>query len=152
MKVRIEIDQTLTEPEIVIRAPASDAELRQLMQQLNVPDVPAPPVLTCYKGDTAYYLDLNDILFFETEDRQVNAHTADDIFEAKHRLYELENLLPGSFMRVSKSAILNVTNVFALTHSLSSNVVAFQRSHKQVYVSRRYYPVLKRRLEELEQP
>ncbi|KZL35950.1 LytTR family DNA-binding domain-containing protein [Secundilactobacillus collinoides] len=146
-KVRIEIDDSLTDKEIVIRTPVYDADVKRLSQQLQFADK-AQPQLRFFKGDTEYYLDVNDILFFETEDRQINAHTVDDIFEIHHRLYELEDLLPANFMRISKSAILNTTKIFALTHSISNSLVAFQHSRKQVYVSRKYYKLLKERLEE----
>ena len=64
-------------------------------------------------------------------------------------LYELEELLPGQFMRVSKSAILNTSHVYSITKNLSSSsVVQFRNTHKQVYVSRMYYKPLKCKLEE----
>ena len=44
---------------------------------------------------------------FETEEKVVYAHTKDDMFQVKYRLYELEEILPGYFMRISKSTILN---------------------------------------------
>ncbi|WP_263850030.1 LytTR family DNA-binding domain-containing protein [Secundilactobacillus paracollinoides] len=56
--------------------------------------------------------------------------------------------MPATFMRISKSAILNTTKIFALTHSISNSLVEFQHSQKQVYVSRKYYKPLKARLEE----
>ncbi|ANZ66044.1 LytTR family DNA-binding domain-containing protein [Secundilactobacillus paracollinoides] len=146
-RVRIEIDDRLTDKEIVIRTPVYDADVKRLSQQLQAADK-VQPQLRFFKGDTEYYLDVHDILFFETEDRQINAHTVDDIFEIHYRLYELEDLLPATFMRISKSAILNTTKIFALTHSISNSLVEFQHSQKQVYVSRKYYKPLKARLEE----
>ena len=89
------------------------------------------------------------ILFFETEDNQVFAHTKKDVYQTKYRLYELEELLPGSFIRVSKSTILNVSHVLSIKKNLTaSSEVWFEGTHKQVYVSRNYYKQLKQRLEE----
>lgn len=147
MKVRIEFDHSLTEKEVVIRTPVMDESVQQLAEQLQQGDS-THAQLQFYKGATEYYISLADILFFETEGRQVNAHTVDDIFETHQHLYELEDLLPGAFMRISKSAILNTDRIFALTHSISSSLVEFQNTPKQVYVSRKYYPVLKQRLED----
>ncbi|WP_225353187.1 hypothetical protein [Secundilactobacillus paracollinoides] len=73
-RVRIEIDDRLTDKEIVIRTPVYDADVKRLSQQLQAADK-VQPQLRFFKGDTEYYLDVNDILFFETEDRQINAHT-----------------------------------------------------------------------------
>ena len=92
---------------------------------------------------------LQEILFFETEGTSIRAHTKDDIYGARYRLYELEETLPGYFMRVSKSTILNIRHIYAMTRSLSAScVVEFKDTHKQVYVSRHYYKPLKNRLEE----
>lgn len=72
-----------------------------------------------------------------------------EIYQTRYKLYELEELLPGQFMRVSKSAILNTSHVYSITKNLSSSsVVQFRNTHKQVYVSRMYYKPLKCKLEE----
>lgn len=60
--------------------------------------------MVLYKKETEYYVKLDDILFFETGINGIEAHTKNDIFQTKRKLYELEELLPGIFMRISKSA------------------------------------------------
>ena len=105
--------------------------------------------LICYKEDTEYYLSLDEILFFETETKEVWVHTTDKMYQTRYKLYELEELLPGHFMRVSKSTILNTNRIYSITRNLTaSSVVEFMGSHKQVYVSRYYYKPLKCKLEE----
>ena len=105
--------------------------------------------LICYKEDTEYYLSLDEILFFETEAKEVWVHTTDKMYQTRYKLYELEELLPGHFMRVSKSTILNTNRIYSITRNLTaSSVVEFMGSHKQVYVSRYYYKPLKCKLEE----
>ncbi|MBU9790271.1 LytTR family transcriptional regulator [Lentilactobacillus sp. IMAU92037] len=146
MKVRVEIDDDLQNKEIVIRTPKYDAEVSQLVDVLNA-QTREVQSLVFYKGDSEYYLDPSDILFFETENRQVHAHTVDDEYVIHHRLYELEMMLTGEFIRISKSAIINLHNILSLTRSVAGVVVKFQDSNKQVYVSRRYYRPLKDRLE-----
>ena len=102
-----------------------------------------------YKGGTEYYLPLDSILFFETSPNGIDAHTAGDVFQTRHKLYELEALLPLRFIRVSKSTILNVDHIYSIDRSLTSAAcIQFTQSHKQVYVSRSYYKALKIRIEE----
>lgn len=38
----------------------------------------------------------------ETDGNAIQVHTRDDIYQTRYKLYELEELLPGQFMRVSK--------------------------------------------------
>lgn len=102
-----------------------------------------------YKGQVEYYLSLDDILFFETSDHHIHAHTKNDMYQIKYKLYELEEMLPGNFMRISKSTILNVKKIYAIHKTISSPcLIEFEDTHKQVYVSRHYYKPLKIRLEE----
>lgn len=146
MKVRIEIDDQLTENEIVIKAPSYDLEVQNLYRIIQR-QTEQTQSLVFYKDNSEFYLDFDSILFFETDDRQVHAHTTDDDYQIHFRLYELENKLPDQFIRISKSAIINLNNIFSLTRSVSGTLVKFQNSHKQVYVSRRYYKQLKDRLQ-----
>ena len=56
--------------------------------------------------------------------------------------------LSGQFMRVSKSTILNLDQIYAVTKSISNCQIKFHDSYKTVYVSRRYYRDLNERLKE----
>lgn len=148
MKIRIEIEPNLKEEEIIIRSSSLSEEVQKIQKAVS-DVVTMGQRLELYKGDTSYYLPLDGILFFETEENEVHAHTGKEIYRTKYRLYELEELLPGFFMRVSKSTILNTRKIYSMTKSLpSSCVVEFMGTHKQVYVSRYYYKPLKDRLEE----
>lgn len=148
MKIKIEIDENLTEEEIVIRGSTLTEEMAAV--QRAVADVLArKQTLTFYKNETEYYIPLDEILFFETDDGGISAHTAVDVYTVKYKLYELEQVLPRNFIRVSKSTILNVSKVYSVERNLTaSSIVQFAGSHKQVYVSRYYYKSLKISLEE----
>ncbi len=88
-------------------------------------------------------------MFFETSADGVYAHTKNDAYVVKLRLYELEKELPDSFMRVSKSTIINLSKIMSLQKNItSSSLVRFMNSVKEVYVSRMYYKELKLRLHE----
>lgn len=148
MKVRIDINDNLKEEEIIIRCSKLDDRIKMVYETLS--DISKESKhLILYKGDVEYYIPLDNILFFETADNCIRAHTVDNVFKTTYRLYELEELLPGYFMRVSKSTILNLNHIYSISHNLTaSSEVQFMNTHKQVYVSRYYYKSLKCRLEE----
>ncbi|MBO5241382.1 MAG: LytTR family transcriptional regulator [Lachnospiraceae bacterium] len=148
MKIKIEIDENLTEEEIVIRGSSLTEEMAAV--QKAVADVLLrKQTLTFYKNETEFYIPLDEILFFETETGGISAHTAGEVYAVKYKLYELEQVLPRNFIRVSKSTILNTAKVYSVERNLTaSSVVAFAGTHKQVYVSRYYYKSLKISLEE----
>lgn len=148
MKIQIELNPELTEEEIVIRCPMLSDKITKMQQALSEIDSQCQKIML-YQEETEYYLELDDILFFETGLKCIEAHTAKEIFQTKYKLYELEEFLPGYFMRISKSAILNTNKVYAINRNITaSSVVEFQNTHKQVYVSRNYYKPLKHKLEE----
>ena len=148
MKIKIEVDETALESEVVIRCAGLTKEV-QLIQQALSEIAAGNQRFIFYKGETEYYIELNEILFFETDGGIINVHTAKDVYHTKLKLYELEERLPGYFMRVSKSAILNVDKIYSMTRNLSTCLVEFTKGHKQVYVSRYYFKPLKEKIEEM---
>ena len=148
MRIKIEMDGAIDEEEIIIRCRGLTEEVTAIERAIR--DIAnSAQRFTFYKGNTEYYLKLEDILFFETDENGVSAHTRDGIYQTRYKLYELENLLPGTFMRVSKSTILNTAHIYSISRNLTaSSVVAFAGTHKQAYVSRYYYKPLIEKLEE----
>ena len=147
LKIRIEMSEGVQE-EVVIRCREITPEIIRL-QQLLSGDSDRSNQFLLYKGDTEYYLNVNDIIFFETEGNAVMAHTKNDMYETRRKLYELEELSGGRFQRISKSAIVNVDKVYSIKRKVtSSSAIEFQGTHKQIYVSRAYYKVLREKLEE----
>ncbi|MCL2084337.1 MAG: LytTR family transcriptional regulator [Oscillospiraceae bacterium] len=146
MKLRIEVSDGLPEDEVIIRCGRADDTVQKL--QAYILGLSAPK-LTFYKGQREFYIPLEEILFFETEGERIYAHTASDAFMVKHRLYELEAILPQAFARAAKGAIVNTARVYAVSRNLaSSSQIRFAGTHKQVYVSRHYYRALRQKINE----
>ncbi|EPY2272046.1 LytTR family DNA-binding domain-containing protein [Clostridium sporogenes] len=146
MKISIEVDNEIKENEVIIRCSEISEDIKKIQTMLNDMLLYGKQIIF-YRGDAEYYLSLEEILFFETEGNGIGAHTIDNIYNVKYKLYELEEFLPGYFMRVSKSTILNTNHIYSITRRMSSSSkVEFQNTHKQVYVSRYYYKPLKIKL------
>lgn len=148
MRVIIEADEGIEEETVVIKCKRLDERILRI-QQVLAEQAGNGLTILLHKNDKEYYMPLDKILFFETENKEIRAHTKNDIYETKYKLYELEELLPGYFMRISKSAIVNVNHIYSITKNLTaSSIVEFSDCHKQVYVSRNYYKALVERLAE----
>jgi len=148
MNIRIEILPDISEDEIIIRCRQVTGQIQKI-QKLLTDESAAVPQLTFLKENKEYYFPLKNIAFFETSENNVYAHTRNDIFRIRLRLYELEELLPRSFVRISKSTIVNVHQILTINRNLASaSLIQFYKSHKQVYVSRRYYKSLSERMSE----
>lgn len=146
MKVKIEIVEGIEEEEVVIRCKNLNDSVISLQNYLSKQN-DGKRCLTLTDGETDFFIPVRDICFFETEGREIRAHTADKIFVCGYKLYELEELLPGCFMRVSKSTIINLDRVYSVTRNLTaSSVVEFSGTCKQAFVSRVYYKAMTERL------
>lgn len=148
MKIRIELSDDVVEDEVIIRCRQITGPIERI-QKLIAEEAADSPRITFFKDNEEYYFPLGNILFFETGDSNVYAHTRGDVYRIRFRLYELEELLPTAFVRVSKSTIVNIRQILMVNKDLtSSSLVHFYKSHKQVAVSRRYYKALNMRLSE----
>lgn len=68
-------------------------------------------------------------------------------YRLKQRLYELEGLLPASFIRINKSALANEDALDRFTVTYAGSVDAVFKCGYREYVSRRCFAQIKRRLE-----
>lgn len=146
MKIRIETSKNLKETEVVIRCGELNGEVMKIQQALsNIND----SKLALMRDDKEYFLPVDTMLFFETVDGKTYAHSQEYIFTSKLKLYELENLLPSHFTRISKSAIINTKRILSITRNLTGpSLIRFSKSYKQISVSRSYYKDLRNKLTE----
>lgn len=148
MKIRIEVIDDLTEDEVLIRCGRMDDTIHKIQQYILEQSLENSKIIF-YKQNQEFYFPLDNILFFETDGEHVYAHTVNDAYRIKYRLYELEEILPRNFVRAAKSTIVNIIQVYSITRNLTaSSLIQFINSHKQVYVSRYYYRELRQRLNE----
>lgn len=148
MRARIETIDDGQPEEVVIYCHRVTPTVQELVRQIQNQGQP-PPSLAFFKEDEQYYLSLREIYFFETDADKVFAHTKDQHYEVRLRLYELEAVLPGFFIRVSRSAIVNILHVLSIKTGLSRvHQIAFRQSHKELFGSRMYGKELFRKMNE----
>ncbi len=146
MKIRIEIDPSCEENEVILRCQNIDDSIIKCQNLLLGADNENKKIVF-YKDDTEYYLSIDEILFFETSGNVIWAHTRNDDFKVKYKLYELEEMLPRTFIRISKSTILNSSKVYSITRNLTgASKIEFEKTDKTVYVSRSYFKTLKEKI------
>lgn len=146
MKIRVDIDNKLESDEIIIKCKEKTDLVNKLEQFAKSLDYVN---LVFYKKGQEYYLDLNEVIFFETYDNGISAHTINDIYYVKYKLYELEKILPNKYVRISKSTIVNISHIYSLNRNIAtSSVIEFNKTYKKVFVSRFYIKNLKQKLKE----
>lgn len=147
MRLRIEVDPECTE-EVVIRARGMNDEILRVRNAIESVLSDSGEISVKKPGGTSY-IKLRDVLFFETGDSRVWAHTDRECFECPMTLSELSLKLPVSFEKASKSSIVNTSLIRSLVRSPTGiGTASFERSSKKVFISRMYFKSVRGKIEE----
>lgn len=147
MRMRVEITDD-DDVEVTVRCPGITDEVRRIEEALrSVSERGTSLALTL--GKEEYFVPCEDILFFESDSGRTTAHTADKMYYTQYRLTELEHLLPRSFVRASKSCVINTARISSISHNpVSASEASFSGTYKKIYISRMYYKSVRDIIEE----
>ena len=97
------------------------------------------------KDGKTYIIKASAVYYIESVDNKTFIYTKGKVYESRQRLYELEEVLPDNFERISKSAIANWKKIAKFRVQLSGAVDAVFQSGYVECISRRCFAELKRR-------
>ena len=139
MNIRI-IENIETALQVIIECRKADDEVMKLKNHIELFD----NKLTARLEDKTFLINPTDALYFESVDDRTFLYTADKVYEIRHRLYELEELLSDrDFIRISKSQIVNINCIKSLVPELNRSLSATLSNGEILTVSRRYVKPLR---------
>lgn len=142
MKITIVDPSPGEEDEIVIRCRQLDERLIRMLREYG-----GDTRLRCLQDGKIYFIPHDEVFYFESVDDKVFVYCEKEVYEIKHKLYELEELLPfKDFMRASKSTIICMAKITSLAPAFGGRFEALLSNGERVIISRQYVPELKRRL------
>jgi DNA-binding LytR/AlgR family response regulator len=139
-ELKVIIDESRAEEVIVYAHSRSEfvEEIERLISECNIE-------IVGYKDAEAYKLDLFNINCFVCENNRVYA-LSEDRFLVKLRLYQLEERLDKSFIKINQSCIANVRQISKVEATFSGALsVVFKNGYRD-YISRRNLKKVKERL------
>ena len=143
MKFSLIIDKN-QEEEVIVRVHNPSAlteQIEALVLAHNQTDR-----IAAYTEDELRILKFSQIECITVLEGKVTAiDTKGNHYRLKQRLYELEPLLPASFIRINKSSFANETRLKEFTATFSGGVDAVFQCGYREYVSRRCFAQIKRR-------
>lgn len=143
MKFKLVIDPT-KEEEIVATVHEPTALTEQIQQM--VMEYTGTDRIAAYGQEDTVLLKFQQIVCITVHDGKTYAvDISGKQYRLKQRLYELEGLLPPSFIRINKSAIANETHIQKFAANFSGAVDVVFRGGYREYVSRRCFAQIKRR-------
>lgn len=143
MKFKLIIDKTKEEEVTVTAHQPSDltARIEELVLRGTGTDK-----LPVYSEDEMKMLPFSQIECITVEDGKTMAiDTKGKRYRIRMRLYEVEKLLPGYFIRINKSAMANENRLERFAAAYSGAVDAVFKCGYREYVSRRCFAEIKRR-------
>ena len=129
------------EEEVVIYA----RERTKLTDDIEALVIGSVPELIGYKENQTVKISSDSVYCFTVEDNKVYALTDSEKLQIKLRLYQLEEMLPDTFVKINQSCIANIRKIERFDTSVSGTLlIKFKNGYKD-YVSRRQMKAVKER-------
>jgi DNA-binding LytR/AlgR family response regulator len=145
MKVEIQYVNSQEEECAVLQVCSNHPDIKRL-QEIIEKAAYQTMTIPCFLGDQIYSISCEHILYFETLQDILFVHTGSKMYEAKKRLYELEEILPKQFARISKSAIMNLDQVQYYSPLANGLMKATFYNGEETYISRKYLRLLRTKI------
>lgn len=129
------------EEEVVIYA----RERTKLTDDIEALVIGSVPELIGYKENQTVKISSDSVYCFTVEDNKVYALTDSEKLQIKLRLYQLEEILSDTFVKINQSCIANIRKIERFDTSISGTLlIKFKNGYKD-YVSRRQMKAVKER-------
>jgi DNA-binding LytR/AlgR family response regulator len=141
MTLILEQDTTQQDIEILIKYPAENKTIDDIVSFLKNFDTQ----IECYSKDTIKKVNVSDIYYIESKDKQSVIFCEKENYKTNFRLYQLyDKLSEKGFVRISKYCILNINKVNKFKPLLNSRMEAVLTNGARIYINRKYLPSIKR--------
>ena len=146
MKVEIRLSSDVNEPHVIINAGTLTPEIEELAKRIENKKLTGN-VLAVKRENLIYILEPDEVQIVRTEGNEIVAYnTAKQRFIVEKRLYEIETLLGHQFIRISKSAIVNIRKIDHVDVRFSGMMNVVMKNGINEYISRRHMGDFKKRL------
>ena len=148
VKVRVEIDPSCNEPEVVIRTDRETEYIRKLASDIDKIAEKDVPQIRVYDGRSSLLISQDEIIRVYTEPRKLMVQTAvGETYEARSTLKELEMVLDEEcFVRISRFEVINMDRVAGFDVSVSGTIRVTFEDGTISWVARRYVRAIEQKL------
>ena len=144
MQIQLITGCDIPKAEITVRCREADDKIAALMAMLRIHG----RKLTGTKDGALHILDPRDVLYADTVDNKVFLYAEKDVYETPLKLYEIEERLRAhSFVRVSKSQVVNFNRVESVRPEFNGRLIITVQNGEKLLASRQYAIAIKKMLE-----
>lgn len=142
MKLEIIKSKNYKETEVMIKCSDIDPNLKKAIDILQNSE----KVIIAQHEKSTEKLKYDCVYYFESVDEQTFVYTSDKVYTCMQKLYELEEILnQTSFVRISKSCILNIDYLESVRTAFNGKLEALLANGEKVIINRHYVPEFKKK-------
>lgn len=145
INVRTTISEAFDNIEIKINAPERNEQVSKIEQYITSVTEDKINEIIGMKNNDIFIIDINDVIEFFTDERNIFCRTSEGNFIVKEKLYWLEDNLPiNSFVRISNSVIININHVKCFNTSIIGKIlVKFKDGSEETVAKRKTSEIMK---------
>ncbi|WP_405303897.1 LytTR family DNA-binding domain-containing protein [Methanobrevibacter sp.] len=145
MKVNLFVSRDIDEPHADIHTNELTDNVTKAISILESEE--SNDMLAVKKGSDITLLELQDVFMFRVENKQVKVYTQGNEYLIKKPLYQIEEGLNQSFVRISKTTIVNLKKIERVAPSLKGMMFIELKNGLKDNISRKYLPGFKEALD-----
>lgn len=139
MRVEIKLSPDIEEAYAVIYCSEVTDEIQKLSSLMEAGE----HIVTARDNERIIVLRPKEIFMVRVECEKTVIHCRSQRYLSQKRLYELEQQLGKGFMRISKSAIINLSEIDCVEASFNGMMTLVLKNGSRDYISRKYLPDFK---------
>ncbi len=142
MNAEIKIVNGLEEPFVKIYTASITDDIQNLLSLIKA----SSNIVTALQDERTIILKDPDIYMIRVENEKTIIYCKEKKYYSKKRLCELENILKHSFMKISKTTLVNLNYIDGIEASFGGTMLLILKNGCKDYVSRKYLPSFKKYL------
>lgn len=142
MKLKILRDEKFTEPCVTIEYSEETKQINDIIEMVKL----FGNTIQAELNGSSYNLNLKDIYYFESVDDNSYIYTKSDVYNTQYKLYKIEEFVKNtSFVRISKSCIVNITKMKSVKPFLNGRFEATLLNGEKLIINRHYVAGFKKK-------
>lgn len=142
MRVEIKLQKNIPEPYAVIYTERITDEIQKVTNAIES----MGRVVTAVLDDKIIVINIADIYMTRVEEDKTVIYCNDKKYVSRKRLCELEKVLGGDFMRISKTTLIHLDYISRVESSFNGMMLLTMKNGCKDYISRKYLPDFKKYL------
>ncbi len=141
MKYELIIDKE-KEESIIIRAHEKTELINQIEELFKMSECK----VIGYYEDEIIPVNFNEVFAIYTRDSKVYINVNNKDYLIKERLYQIEEMLDTSFVKINQGCIVNIKKILKFENSITGSIKVILKNGFSDYISRRELKNVKRRI------